>query len=137
MHTILATFIKINSLSIYVTHCYKFRAQQLDQYRHIEAWTIAEDILSSILNKIVSYEDMPNDENNALSSDAVGNHEENILEPAMEEELTPLSDNARDEDKTIRLNILQKLLELACAMVTLDPLHVVLFLLLVLVDKKW
>ena len=90
----------------------------MDRYRHIEAWTIAEDILNSILNKIVLTEDLPsNEDSNALSSVAVGNQEESILESVMEEELVPLSDNARDEDKTIRMTILQKLLELACAMV--------------------
>ena len=78
---------------------------------------------------------MPSNEDNASSSDAVGNQEENISESTMEEELAPLSDNARDDDKMIRLNILQKLLELACAMVTLSALHVALLLLLV--DKKW
>lgn len=105
----------------------------MDQYRHIEAWIIAENILNSILDKIVLTEDMPiNEDSNALSSDAVGNQEESILESVMEEELILLSDNTRNEDKTIRLTILQKLLELACAMVTLDSLHVPLLLLLVL-----
>ena len=79
--------------------------------------------MKSILDKIELTEDMPsNEDSNVLSSDAIENQEENILESIMERELVPLSDSARNEDKTIRLTILQKLLELACAMVTLDSL---------------
>ena len=91
----------------------------MDQYRHIEAWMIAEDILNSILNNIVSSEGPPSSEdNNNLPSDAIaGGQEENTLEPAEGESLAPLGDTAREQDKTMRLTILQKLLELACAMV--------------------
>ena len=106
-----------------------FRAQQLDQYRHIEAWIIAEDILNSILNEIVSSEDAPsNEDNNNVTSNAAalieaGGQEEDTTEPTVgEESLTPLSDTAREQDKTMRLTILQKLLELACAMVTFSHL---------------
>jgi len=100
------------------------RAQQLDQYRHIEAWTIAEDILNSILNKIVSSElTSSSQDNNSLSSDTtlltVTDQEESILGSVNEEDLAPLNDTVREQDKIVRLTILQKLLELACAMVTL------------------
>ena len=88
----------------------------MDQYRHIEAWTIAEDIISSILNKMVLPEDTSSNQGNTLSSDAeVGVQNGNILEG---EDLPPLNDTAREQDKAMRLNILQKLLELACAMVS-------------------
>ena len=94
----------------------------MDQCMRIEAWAIVEEILDSILNEIVLAEGLPSSEdNNASSSGAVEEtQEENVSVSVKDRDLPPLSDEARDEDKMIRLTVLQKLLELACAMVTYD-----------------
>lgn len=93
------------------------------------------------MNKIVSSEDPPNNEDtiNLPSDVTAGDLEENTLEPAEEGEcLAPVGDTAREQDKAMRLTILQKLLELACAMVTFCHLTVTLRVIFIAsIDKEW
>lgn len=104
----------------------------MDQYRRIEAWIVAEDILNSILNEVVLTKNTSNDEGSStMSSDVtslIAEDSEGNTNSVSIEDLPPLSDSEREQDKTMRLSILQKLLELACAMVTLALLNVVLII---------
>ncbi len=51
-----------------------------------------------------------------------GEEEKEVLETAIEEELEPVSEEDRETDKAIRLRIYLAFLNLACAMVSEDPI---------------
>ena len=116
----------------------------MDQRRHIEAWIIAEDILNSIVNTVVSSKHALSSTDNSSSTStditllAADEQKENVSEyENVEKDLGPLSDSMREEDKRMRLTILQKLLELACAMVfILHTCHLIIVVFLH-TDKKW
>lgn len=93
------------------------RAQQLDCKRRIAEWKIAEEMVELILNKVTQTESSCSDQGNspaAVNTPAVRGQGGSVI---TFDDLAPVSDAAREEDKKIRLTILQKLLELACAMV--------------------
>lgn len=69
-------------------------------------WKIAEEMVEQILSKVTQTEQSLADPTNSVKGNVV-----------IYDDLAPVSDTAREEDKEIRLTILQKLLELACTMV--------------------
>ena len=93
------------------------RAQQLDCKRRITEWKTAEEMVELILNKVTQTEPPSPDKNNSLAivdTAALREQRGNVI---TYDDLAPVTDTVRKEDKKIRLTILQKLLELACAMV--------------------
>ena len=93
------------------------RAQQLDCKQRIAEWKIAEEMVELILNKVTETESSCSGQGNspaAVNIPAVRGQGGSVI---TFDDLAPVSDAAREEDKKIRLTILQKLLELACAMV--------------------
>ncbi|XP_065897600.1 uncharacterized protein [Dysidea avara] len=93
------------------------RAQQLDCKRRITEWKTAEEMVELILNKVTQTEPPSPDKNNSLAivdTAALREQRGNVI---TYDDLAPVTDTVRKEDKKIRLTILQKLLELACAMI--------------------
>jgi len=90
----------------------------LDCKRRIAEWKIAKEMVEVILSKVTQTESLCLDQSNSpvtVDTQAVWEERGSVI---TFDDLAPVSDTAREEDKKIRLTILQKLLELACAMVS-------------------